>query len=147
MSLLPSGKIRLGVDDFVGKLLESPSISYLKEPRQRVQKGEPILVLTEGDHSLTIRAPIEGEIIERNNRLSREPGMLKEMLFTDGWAYTIVPARHSDIKQLMLGEETRKWIAEEFCRLRDLFAREGGTNKLIPALLHEMRTASNVGTV
>ena len=137
MSLLPSGKIRLGVDDFVGRLLDSPSISYLKEPRQRVQKGEPILVLTEGDHSLTIRAPMEGEILERNDRLIKEPNMLKEMLFTDGWAYTIVPTRHSDMKHLLLGEETRVWIAEEFCRLRDLFAKEGGTNNIIPALLQD----------
>ncbi|OGU26943.1 MAG: hypothetical protein A2X66_08515 [Ignavibacteria bacterium GWA2_54_16] len=137
MSLFPSGKMRLGVDDFVGRLLDSPSIAYLKTPHQRVQKGEPILVLTEGDHSLTIRAPMDGEILERNDRLCREPGMLKEMLFTDGWAYTIAPARHSDIKHLLLGEETRRWIAEEFCRLRDLFAQEGSANNTIPALLQD----------
>ena len=137
MSLLPSGKIRLGIDDFVIRLLDSLSISYLKGPRERLQKGEPILVLREGDHSLTIRAPIEGEILERNDRLSKEPNMLKEMLFTDGWAYTIVPARHSDLKQLLLGEETRPWIAEEFCRLRDLFARKVSTNKIVPSLLQD----------
>ncbi|MFH0990763.1 MAG: hypothetical protein V1799_12180 [bacterium] len=137
MNLLPSGKMRLGVDDFVARLLGSPSVSYLKEPHQRVQRGEPILVLTEGEHSLTIRAPMEGEIYERNDRLIKEPGMLKEMLFTDGWAYTIVPARHSDIKQLLLGEETRGWIAEEFRRLRDLFAAQDSANEMISALLQD----------
>lgn len=137
MNLLPSGKLRLGVDDFVGRLMGSPSISFLKEPRQRVQKGEPIIVLTEGEHSLTIRAPLEGEVLERNDRLSKEPCRLGERLFTDGWAYTIVPERPSDVKQLLLGQETQRWIADEFRRLRDLFTQEGAANELIPGLIQD----------
>lgn len=137
MNLLPSGKARLGIDDFVGRLLDMPSVSYLKQPRERVRKGEPILVLTEGGCSLTIRAPMEGEILERNDQLVNEPGLLKEMLFSDGWAYTFMPDRPSDLKQLLLGEETRGWIAEEFRRLRDLFTREGSDNKIVPALLQD----------
>ncbi len=137
MNLLPSGKLRLGVDDFVGRLMDSPSISFLKEPCQRVQKGEPIIILTEGGHSFTIRAPLEGEVLECNDRLREEPRRLREMLFADGWAYTIMPERPSDVKQLLLGQETRRWIAEEFCRLRDLFAQEGAGNVLIPALLQD----------
>lgn len=137
MNLLPSGMLRLGVDDFVGRLMDSPSISFLKEPRQRVQKGEPIIVLTEGGHSLTIRAPLWGEVLERNDGLRAEPGRLRERLFTDGWAYTIMPQRPSEIKQFLLGQETRRWIADEFTRLRDLFAQDGAANELMPGLLQD----------
>jgi glycine cleavage system H lipoate-binding protein len=137
MSLFPSGRMRLGVDDFVGRLLDTPSISYLKEPHQHVQKGEPILLLKDGGHTLTVRAPMDGEILDRNVKLTEEPNRLKESLFTDGWAYTIVPARHSDIKQLLLGEETRRWLVGEFSRLRDVFAQEKGANDLLPALLQD----------
>ena len=71
LNLFPSGKLNLGIDDFVGRLLDQPSISYLKREGEQMSKGEPILVLREGNRSLTMRAPIDGTIVGRNEELPK----------------------------------------------------------------------------
>jgi glycine cleavage system H lipoate-binding protein len=137
LSLFPSGKVRLGVDDFVGRLLENPEVVLLKSAGAEVRKGDPILMLKEGDRSLTIRAPMDGEILAVNDSIRNRPELLKEMLFTDGWAYMLRPRRLSELRQMLLGEETSKWVGTEFRRLRDVFAGTGDSGGLVPALLQD----------
>jgi glycine cleavage system H protein len=137
LNLFPSGKVRLGVDDFVGRLLEKPVVTFLKTVGESVKKGEPILVLKEGDRSLTVRAPMDGHVLARNEAIEHRPELLKEMLFTDGWAYTIKPEHPSELREMLLGEETRRWIGDEFRRLRDVFAGVTANGELVPALLQD----------
>jgi hypothetical protein len=48
---------------------------------------------------------------------------LNEALFSQGWAYTVAPARVSDLRTLYLGDDTRAWLKQEMGKLRDFFAR------------------------
>jgi glycine cleavage system H lipoate-binding protein len=137
LSLFPSGKVRLGVDDFVGRLLDKPEVEYLKSTGDSVKKGEPLFSLSEGGRTLTLRAPMDGRIIGMNEQLVKNPGLLKENLFSEGWAYTIQPEKPSELRSLMLGEETRSWIPQEFRRLRDVFAGVAVEGELVPALLQD----------
>lgn len=137
LNLFPSGKVRLGVDDFVGRLLDKPQVEYLKSAGASVKKGEPLFALSEGGRTLTVRAPMNGRIISQNDQLAKNPGLLKENLFSEGWAYTIQPEKPSDLGKLMLGDETRNWIPQEFRRLRDVFATVPSEGDLVPALLQD----------
>jgi glycine cleavage system H protein len=136
LNLFPSGKVRLGVDDFISRLLEKPGVSLLRAAGDKVSKGEPILSLKSDGHSLTVRAPIDCEILSVNDALAKNPGLLEEGLFSDGWAYMIRPARNTDMKNLLLGNETRQWIRTEYQRLKDVLAG-GGAGTLRPAFLQE----------
>jgi hypothetical protein len=60
---------------------------------------------------------------------------MREALFSEGWAYVVRPRHEGQLKDLLLGEETRRWIAEEFARLRDVFAGAGAV--AAPALLQD----------
>jgi glycine cleavage system H protein len=137
MNLFPSGKIRLGVDDFVGRLLDHPQVEYLKGAGDSVNKGDALFALSEGGRTLTVHAPMAGRIVSVNEELPARPELLKENLFSDGWAFTIQPERPSELRQMLLGEETGKWIAEEFRRLRDVFAAVPSEGQLVPALLQD----------
>jgi glycine cleavage system H lipoate-binding protein len=119
LNLFPSGKIRLGVDDFVRQVLHNPEIILTRRNGEHIKKGEPILLLKEDNNLLTVRSPIEGEIVSTNGELSQNPNLLKKNLFSDGWAYTIKPARADELRQLLIGEETRLWMQEELRRLRE----------------------------
>ena len=136
LNLFPSGKVRLGVDDFISRLLEKPGINLLRNAGEKVAKGEPIMSLRSDGHSLTVRAPIDCEILSVNNALSKNPALLEEGLFSDGWAYMIRPARNTDMKNLLLGNESRQWIRTEYQRLKDVLAG-GGAGTLKPAFLQE----------
>jgi len=137
LNLFPSGKVRLGVDDFVGRLLENPTIVYLKKAGEHVNRGEPMLLLKENGHALTVRAPISGTILSDNPDLTEHPEKMREMLFSDGWAYTVKPDATTQLRTLLFGEESHHWIQGEFARLRDVLAGVKGAEGLAPALLQD----------
>jgi glycine cleavage system H protein len=135
LNLFSSGKVHLGIDDFIGRLLDEPEVIFTKNNGDQVQKGEPLLILKESNHLLTVRSPIEGEIVSLNDELSKNPGLLKEKLFSDGWACTIKPQRWAELREFLIGEETRTWMQGEFRRLRDLLVV--GDSTITPAMIQD----------
>lgn len=130
VNLFPSGKVRLGVDDFVGNLMENPRIAFALKPGDRVEKGDPLLVVEDGDRRVTIRSPLAGEVLAVNADLEKSPQLMRESLFSEGWAYSIRPRRIEELRSMLIGEETRSWMSGELGRLRDLLA---GVASLQPA--------------
>lgn len=122
LNLFPSGKIRLGVDDFISRLVKEPEIIFLKQPGERIAKGDPLMLLRKGTSTLTVRSPLSGEILETNNELSNNPSLLRDKLFGEGWSYGIKPTAINELKQMLIGSESRVWIRNEFQRLRNFFA-------------------------
>lgn len=137
LNIFPSGKVYLGIDDFITRLLEKPEITMLHNVGDSVKKGDPILLLQENGRTLTVHAPMDGEILAVNDQLPGKPELMKNLLFTDGWAYSVKPKRPSELKEMLLGEETAMWIAEEFRRLRDVFAGVSQHGELVPAMLQD----------
>jgi glycine cleavage system H lipoate-binding protein len=137
LNLFPSGKVRLGIDDFISRMVDSPEITLLKQPGETVRKGDPLLLLREEGHNLTVRSPIDADVLTVNSALATHPESLKGSLFSDGWAYTLKPLRFSDLKLFSLGPETRSWMRIEFGRLRDFFAASGAEGGLVPAMLQD----------
>ena len=137
LNLYPSGTLRLGIDDFIARLVGHPEIILLKNAGDQVAKGDPIMLIKEDDHLLTVRSPLSGEILEVNEALPRNPTYLKERLFGDGWGYSIKPVAMSDLKQMMLGSESRSWVRGEFGRLRNYFASLSTDGRLQPAYLQD----------
>jgi glycine cleavage system H protein len=137
LNLYPSGKVRLGVDDFISRLVETPEIVLLKNPGEKIQKGDPLILLKEGGHFLTIRSPLAGDVLAINEELTSNPALLKERLFSDGWGYVIKPSKLGEIKRMLIGNETHAWIRNEFQRLRDFFAGMSKNGALEPAFLQD----------
>lgn len=137
LSLFPSGKIRLGIDDFISSLVDMPDIKLLKNPGESIRRGDPLILLQEGGHTLTIRSPLSGKILAINEDLPGNPALLKERLFIDGWSYVIKPEKLNEIKRMLIGAESQAWIRNEFRRLRDLFAGLSKNGSLQPAFLQD----------
>jgi glycine cleavage system H protein len=136
LSLFPSGQVRLGVDDFITRVIDQPQITLLKKPGETVRKGDPLLLLKEDGHGITVRAPLDADVITVNEALPGHPEALKEALFSDGWAYTLKPRRFGDLKNFSLGPETRSWMRIEFGRLRDFFSAANAAG-FVPAMLQD----------
>jgi len=125
VNLFPSGKVRVGIDDFVERLLENPTIIFTKRRGDSVKKGDPLMLLKSDQRTLTIRSPLEGNIIDVNDDLPKNPASMQSDLFGDGWGYVIKPTHASQLKEFFLGDEARTWIKDEFRRLRELLANIG----------------------
>lgn len=137
LNLFPSGRVRLGVDDLVGSLLDNPEVTFMRSPGEHVEKGDPLLSLAHGEKRLIVRSPIAGEILALNNELEGRPALMRESLFSDGWAYTIRPKGVEELRSMLLGEETRQWMMNEFQRLRDLLSGVMTNRALATATLHD----------
>lgn len=122
LSLFPSGKVQLGIDDFLARMFTKPQISLLKHNGERVMKGEPIVRIAEGKNEVIVRSPIDGVIESVNVHLTTNPALLTDALFSEGWAYTINPTRTNDLRAFYLGDDTRVWLKQEIGKLRDFFA-------------------------
>jgi glycine cleavage system H protein len=122
LSLFPSGKVQLGIDDFLARMFNRPSIAMLKNNGETVLKGDPILRLDEGKNTVVVRSPIEGTIESINSKLTKDSSAINDALFSEGWAYTIQPSNANDLRSFYLGDNTKVWLKEEMGRLRDFFA-------------------------
>lgn len=136
LNLFPSGKVRLGIDDFVGSLIENPRITFALKPGDQVEKGDPLMVVEDGDQRVTIRSPLAGEILAVNADLEKSPQLMRESLFSEGWAYSIRPRRLEELRSMLIGEESRSWMSNELRRLRDLLAGAASL-QLAPATLQD----------
>ncbi len=134
LSLFPSGKVRLGIDDFVANLFEKAEITLVKNPGDHVARGDALMVLAEHGQAVTVMAPISGEVVALNDKLEGAKGLKMRDLFSEGWAYTVQPDNPEELRTLLIGKETRSWMAQEMSRLRDFFAHTLVNGLAAPAL-------------
>ena len=122
MNLFPSGKVQLGVDDFLLRMFEKPVLTLLKKEGQEVERYEPILRVEENGKEVIVRSPIEGTVVNNNLTIHGKQLSHDVALFSDGWAYTIKPKHPRDVRSFLLADETRNWMKREMGRLRDFLA-------------------------
>jgi glycine cleavage system H protein len=118
-----TGKARVGLDDLLLHLTGEVSISHLREPGEKVQKGELLTRINHGGKSLKIFAPISGEIVRTNEQLVDEPGLMKADPYQEGWMYVIKPSNwKADTNTHFLAEDASNWAAQELDRFKDFLS-------------------------
>jgi glycine cleavage system H protein len=66
-----------------------------------VSQGEAIGALESVKAAADFYSPISGEVLERNERLLDDPGLLNSDPFTEGWFIKIKPSDPSELDKLM----------------------------------------------
>ncbi len=69
-----------------------------------VGQGEAIGALESVKAAADFYSPISGEVLERNERLLDEPGLLNSDPFTEGWFIKVRPSDPSELDKLMSAE-------------------------------------------
>lgn len=120
VELLPSGNTRIGIDDFVQKIVgKIDEISPLP-PGKLVKKGDAIFTIRQGDKTLTFKSPISGKILDINAELTEVPDFLKNDPYREGWIVVIEPTSlPSEIRELTIGEYAANWLKEEIRKFRN----------------------------
>lgn len=137
LSLFPSGKVQLGIDDFLRRMFEAPAITFLKKEGDEIRKGEPILRMFEKEKELLIRSPLNGIISMRNTEMTKHPLGNETALFSEEWAYTIQPFQVQDIRTLFIADESKHWIKRELGKLRDFLTATAPQNSPVFLLLQD----------
>lgn len=66
-----------------------------------ISQGEAVGALESVKAAADFYSPISGEVLERNERLLDDPGLLNSDPFTDGWFIKIRPSDPSELDKLM----------------------------------------------
>jgi len=118
-----NGVVKIGIDDFLLHITGPLSRVKMKNPGENIQKGEAAISIIQSGKVLTINAPISGVIKSNNSVLVEDSSIVNSSPFYDGWIYTIEPSNWSrDSHFLLLSEQYKEWLKNEFSRLKDFIA-------------------------
>ena len=116
------GSVKVGVDDFIQHVTGSVTRVEMKNPGEKVKKGERLLTIIRNGKQLNLYAPLTGTITECNKSLTLNSSILNAAPYTDGWVYRIEPTNWMrDIQFLTMAENYKTWLNGEFSRLKDFF--------------------------
>jgi len=114
----PTGKVRVGLDDFVRQVLGRPDRVTLLPCGAQVAQGEAMLTLERGMRRIVLPAPVSGAIQAANTALMAQPESLDSAPYQ--WAYTLRPSRlGEEISQLRIAEKASTWLSAELQRFTD----------------------------
>ncbi len=109
-----NGTVRVGIDDFVRKIIEKIDKIELPKLDQKVKKGDILFLIKRGNHSFKISSPISGKVTLINTEHLEHPEWIAIKPFELSWMCCIEPSDLSEeLHSLKIGQGTVKWYKEE----------------------------------
>ena len=107
------GTVRIGVTDYAQKQLGD--VVYIQLPRlgDSVAAGQPVGEIESTKSVSDVFAPVEGEIVARNEALEDSPDLVNSDPYGAGWMIEVKPAQPAAVDSLMIAEEYRALIGED----------------------------------
>jgi glycine cleavage system H protein len=122
---LRSGGVRLGADGLAQRLLTNVRHVVLPRVGTEVHRGQPLAEVTVGDRHVALVAPMDGAVVQVNEKVLREPQLLEEDPYGRGWLVTMKPA-HEEVGRFFKGDAARDWFRSEGNRLSRFFEHDFG---------------------
>lgn len=131
LKVTQEGDVIVGLDDFGQSIIGS--IEGVKLPRlfHRVRQGEVGWTVKSGKREVSMRSPVSGRVIEKNEMVLRNPSLVNTSPYGDGWLFKVRPSRISvQLPNLFTGRVASRWQDSERAELGRFFS---GT----PALMYQ----------
>ncbi|HXK60112.1 MAG TPA: hypothetical protein PLP42_09475 [Acidobacteriota bacterium] len=123
LSVDASGRTRIGLDAFVPAVLGRIDAVELPPAGKVVSRGERLFAINQAGRKAYFITPADGVVTAVNANIERDPALLKADPYRRGWVCVLKPTNlATDVKRLMIGEETKDWIRREIDRFKDFFS-------------------------
>ncbi|MFB3855635.1 MAG: glycine cleavage system protein H [Vicinamibacterales bacterium] len=111
---IEAGVILAGMDDFAHKLVGPIRAIHTPAPGATVTQGEQAWTLASEDgRTIDMLSPVDGTIVEVNQRALESPTVVAADPYGDGWLLKVRPSRPAgDLKQLLVGSVARRWTED-----------------------------------
>lgn len=119
--------VRVGLDDFAGQLIGTPSGFDLPPVGQRVRQGDLGWTVRVGDRSIRMLSPVDGVVEAVNPEVSAAPHLATTDPYDQGWLLR-VRVRHPDRlrRNLMSSDLAGRWLEQAGEEVRAMWTRELG---------------------
>lgn len=119
------GRIKIGFDDFMVKLLGSPSKISFPALGAVLKKDHAGLTFCRSDKEATACSPVTGTVLAINNRVQEHPEIVYEDPYNEGWLCIIEPNMPKrNLKGLFYGKDSLEWTDKESQKLLRLIGPE-----------------------
>jgi len=125
VELLPTGSTRIGLDDFVQKIVGAIDEIKPAAAGNSVAKGEKLFSIRQGNKSLSFESPLSGKVVSFNDNVVNFPDVARKEPYKGGWVAVVEPTDlSSELKQLSIGNEAAQWLREEIKRFRNFITAQ-----------------------
>ena len=101
----------VGITDYAAKQLGDVVFVELPEPETQVAKGDEVCVIESVKAASDILAPVDGEIVEVNETLADNPGLVNEDPTGDAWFFKMKIDDPGILDAFMDEDEYKDFIA------------------------------------
>ncbi len=118
-------EVRIGIDYFLGKMIEKVKAIVLPPPRRRCLQGETLCFIVQEGGILHIVFPVGGSVLSVNRKLEDQPELVTKDPLGEGFLLTLRPKNlQRDQRHLFLGEAALSWYLRELERFKTVAVSE-----------------------
>ena len=119
------GRVRIGLDDFIGRLFGGLQALALPPLGARLRQNEVGLTFERTDRRAAVLAPVTGTVLAINQGAQKHPEITHEDPYMTGWLCILEPQMPKrNLRGLYYGAESRRWMDMEGERLLGLLGDE-----------------------
>ena len=105
--------VRVGLDDFAARVVGQIDQLELPVRGRWLRQGEKGWTVGRGAHRFEMLSPIEGEVVEINPDVLRNPSLAHQDPYGAGWLVAVqAPAVDGNMKNLLHGRLAQRWMEE-----------------------------------
>jgi len=120
LELRHDGTVRIGIDDFVQKLVGPIDALSLAPLQSKIRKGETLVTIRQAKRSLSLPSPVSGRILSLNTSVVGKPSLVNDDPYTDGWIAVIEPSNlSSELTATTIADGAVQWLKNEVSRFRN----------------------------
>jgi glycine cleavage system H protein len=108
---LPDGSVLIGITDYAQHSLGDLVFVEAPKPGRKLAAGEACAVVESVKAASDVYAPIAGEVLEANTKLTDAPETLNSDPYGEGWMWKLKPANPADLNGLLDGAGYEKVLA------------------------------------
>jgi glycine cleavage system H protein len=117
------GYVVVGIDSFAQSVIGSVHDIRLPRLLSRVRQGEGGWDLWHGNRHLRMVSPVSGWVVEKNEMVLHNPGLVNAAPYGDGWLFKVKPARLApQLSNLLTGKAAQAWQETVREQLRRFFS-------------------------
>lgn len=145
VKILSNGEVRVGIDDFVRKVVGEIEEIQVPEHGKVLKQGEKAFTVKVGNKVLSFRSPVDGEIIGINTFVLTNPKEVTKSTYNSGWIMAIKPTNlATNLKVMRIAEEAVEWLKAEIRKFRE-FALGENLHYVKDELQYEVGNTSQDG--
>ena len=116
-----NGIARIGIDDFVRKIINKIDRVELPKLNKEVKKGELLFSIEHNSHTIDIASPISGKVTLVNAEHVEHPDLIAQSPFELSWMCCIDPSNLAEeLHSLKIGSDTINWYREEIDKYTEI---------------------------